>query len=295
MGIASGCSLWPLPLNRCETDSVRRANVSGPSQSEWGAITAVLGRLGVPADLQAELQEKLAGTFDGILVYGSWARGDANDASDLDVLALNFNGLVPKAQGAVKLVLYQEDQLTKASGTLFGYHLVRDGRVLVERNAALSTILAAIQPPQPAEVLDRIRSLTPVLDVGGRDEEQYIDGLTRVARYLLRSALYAEALDGGQPCFSVREIAERKGDPALAVILSSHATVHPRSTPDVLSNLRHRLRELIGPLRRNKFKTLHGLIEGAWETDRDLSNFATLILAREDDELPYDELPKVVL
>ena len=46
-------------------------------------------------------------------------------------------------------------------------------------------------------------------------------GLLRQARYLLRSCLYAQAIADGDPCFSVRELAVRRGDPNLARLLAS--------------------------------------------------------------------------
>ncbi len=264
------------------------------SNPDWAAIQTVLASSGVPMRLQLELKQKLDGTFDGLLLYGSWARGDADDSSDLDVIALGHTGPELEFGGDVSLSRYSEDELLKASGTLFGFHLARDGQVLFERDGRLSRILANLQAPEPGRVLARIRSLTPVLDVPAKDEGEYVEGLTQVARYLVRSALYAEALDEGQPCFSVREIAARKDDAALATVLSSHSTVRPSASPSVLADLRRRLIHVIGPLQANKYGDLHGLIEGAWEGDRDLSNFATLALGQ-DDELPYDELPKVVL
>ena len=241
------------------------------------------------------MRGKLSGRYDGLLLYGSWARGDATDDSDLDALALNFIGIQPDRGGRVSLAHYNEVQLRAVSGTLFGYHLVRDGVVLFERGRQLSTLLAAIKAPEPGSVLERVRSLTPVLDVSSGVRSRYIDGLTQVARYLVRSALYAEALDNGEPCFSVREIAERKQDPDLAAVLSSHAAVRPAASTAVFDDLRARLSTVIGPLLHNPYGDLDALIEDAWEANRELSNFATLALSDGTEDLPYDELPKVTL
>jgi hypothetical protein len=244
-----------------------------PTDEEWVLIEAALDAHKVPPHLRAELRSKLVGSFAGLLLYGSWARGDAGSASDLDVLAVDFRGGVPSR----------------------GYHLSRDGVILLDPSGRLARVFAEIDPPEPNAVIERIRSLTPALDVSCRDRAEYVDGLTQVARYLLRSALYAQALAAGQPCFSVREIAQRSDEPDLETLLSSHEGVRPSADKAVLADLIRRLELAIGTLAPNPYGDIHGLIEGAWESQRELSNFATLALSDGTDELPYDELPKVTL
>lgn len=267
----------------------------GLTDSEWDQIEAALAARHVPPALRSELRAKLSGRYDGLLLYGSWARGDADGDSDLDTLVLNFRGIRPSRGGRVSVADYDDTSLCDVNKTLFGFHLVRDGLILFDPASRLAEILAGIEAPLPGAVIDRVRSLTPVLDISNKDLDRYIEGLGQVARYLLRSALYAEALDAGEPCFSVREIADRKSDPDLATVLSSHETVRPTASPAVFHDLTARLASVIGPLLPNPYGDLHGLIEGSWKHERELSNFATLALSDGRDELPYDELPKVTL
>lgn len=263
--------------------------------SIWEIVVSRLTRRGVPSRLIEELRTNAAGEFRSLLLYGSWARGDADEFSDLDVLAVDHTGAIPRRGGDVSLSSYSTGELAEATGTLFGHHLSRDGVILYDPDGVLATVLSEIEPPAPGTVHTRIRSLSSVLDVTEVDRTTYLNGLTQVARYLLRSALYAEALDAGSPCYSVREIAARCADPELETILSSHENKRPPASLDVLDDLTSRLRQAVGDLAANPFGSLHGLIEGTWAENRELSNFATLCLPRDGDDLPYDELPKVVL
>ncbi len=266
------------------------------TSSAWQSIEEKLTGLGVPSTLRAGLRSKAIGSWRAMLLYGSWARGDADVDSDLDVLLLHANtGYRSIRDAQVSLARYDSRDVSNLSGTLFGFHLVRDGIVLHDPGDQLARALAAIQPPEPGSIIARVRLLTPVLDVSEADRGEYIEGLTKVGRYLLRTAMYARALDEGNPCFSVREIANRNHDAALVAVLSSHEAVRPAASLEVFNDLCGRLAATVGPLGSNPYGTLHGLIEGSWADDRELSNFATLVLAGEEDELPYEELPRVTL
>lgn len=263
----------------------------------WSTVDRRLTDLGVPASLRSELGEVFSKQpVEAALLYGSWARGDADEDSDLDLVLVERNaGHSTVLAGQLSVARYNSRELSDLSGTLFGFHLVRDGIILHDTDDQLVQALAAIHPPEPGSVIARVRSLAQVLDVSAAERIKYIEGLTKVARYLLRTAMYAQALDEEAPCFSVRELAARNNDPALVAVLSSHESVRPAASVEVLDDICGRLAAVIGELQSNPFGTLHGLIEGSWVDSRELSNFATLVLAGEGDELPYDELPRVTL
>ena len=270
---------------------------SAVAPAVWEAVEEKLIGLQVPSPFREELRKKATGDWQAMLLYGSWARGDADADSDLDVLVIHADTHYPSiGDGQVSLARYDSRDVVALSGTLFGFHLARDGIVLHDTNRQLASALAAIQPPPPpGAIIARVRSLACVLDVSDTDHHDYIEGLTKVGRYLLRTAMYAQALDEGRPCFSVRELAARSGDLALVAVLSSHELVRPAASLEVFDDIRRRLAAVIGELPSNPHGTLHELIEGSWTDSKELSNFATLVLAGDDDELPYDELPRVTL
>lgn len=264
--------------------------------ASWAGIQGELNSRGVPAPLILELKSRLPSTPRGLLLYGSWARGDAHESSDLDILVLDGQYTPTPPGSHLSVSYYSEAQLRGATQTLFGLHLRRDGVVLLEVESALSATLRDLDPPDAAALLSRIANLSMVLQVRDPDLVAHLQGLTQVARYLLRSALYAQALSMGSPCFSVAEIAVRQQEPALVGLLSSHRELQPPTTRATFEDLRTRLERVVGPPPDAAYSNLEALVVSSVLEDEDLSNLALLALRSEDDEaLPYAEIPKVVL
>jgi hypothetical protein len=252
--------------------------------------------VGVPNVLIDQAWKIVDGPALGILLYGSWARRDASALSDLDLLLLSNRRRRVRASEKVSVAIYTPGQLRGAHRTLYGMHLSRDGIILHDSYGVLANILSTFSSPDPDELLRRVNEFAIILDVTGNDRLRYLNGLTQVARYLLRTATYALALQQGAPCFSVEELAGRFRQPELATLLSSHPGVYPKPTAGVLADLTRRLSSVVGSLPANRYGSLHALIVATSTTDPDVSHLATFALGEDVDEpLPYSEIPKVVL
>jgi Nucleotidyltransferase domain len=78
---------------------------------------------------------ELPAEVEGLLVYGSQARGDAVPGSDLDVLALVTATRPSNHSGDVNVSYYTREQLSTGIGTLFGAHLKRDAKMVWDNHA----------------------------------------------------------------------------------------------------------------------------------------------------------------
>jgi Nucleotidyltransferase domain. len=269
--------------------------VSNDSDVDADAVGAALEALSVPAEEIASALRLMPNRAIGVLVYGSRARNDFTPASDLDLLALFASPRGSRSDGNARLSYYTPEQLATAIGTLFGMHLARDGIILHDTGGVLASCLASMGAPDPEELSTRIRRYSAVLDTSNNDLQRYLGGLTRVARYLLRTAIYAQAIAAGRPCFSVRELAERLAQPELVALLSADPAVHGSPSSDTFLDLRARLASTVGPLVSNPYGSIAALIVSEWDSDRERATLATLATASDAATFDYSELPKVLL
>lgn len=259
-------------------------------------LDGALATIAVPQTDITKILDIVGEKTTGLLLYGSRARGDFLPNSDFDLLRLTTAGDSPTFKvGMVSVSSYTEEQLRSASATLFGTHLRRDGRVLIECGTTLTSIVNALEPADPRQLLDRVQRYSTILNQTGSESRAHMAGLVRLARYLLRTAVYANAMMRGRPCFSVRELADLYGEPRLATLLASDPEVTGPPSYPLLEEMKGRLTAIIGPLPDHGLGSLEALAVAHWESDRNLAALAIRAADEDGESMNYSELPKVLL
>lgn len=260
-------------------------------------MDAALKALGLTIDELEQVMSRIGTDTKGLLLYGSRARDDFQASSDFDILRYTSLWNCPTFKaGRVSVSSYTREQLESASGTLFGTHLRRDGRVLVEIADSLTRIINGLQPANPAFLLAQVTQYSTILVQPNAVKAAHFGGMVRLARYLLRTAIYASAMSEGKPCFSVRQLAERFNEPRLATLLASDPRVTGPPSIELLEELITRLTYIIGPFPEHDHGSLAALAVATWDTDRNLSALAIRAGSEDDqDSINYSELPKVLL
>ncbi|MDF2918469.1 nucleotidyltransferase domain-containing protein [Microbacterium sp. NPDC086615] len=254
--------------------------------------SAALRGVGVPDNIIRDFP-RLPRDLMGLLIYGSRARGDSVEGSDLDVLALVPSSRPSKTVGDVSVSFYTPAQLATGIGTLFGAHLSRDAKILWDPSLALRTCIDAMGEVDAARLFVRTRAMSSLFTTPQNDLPKYLDGMLRHARYLLRSGLYAQAIQDGEPCFSVREIADRKRDLSLADLLASRR--RDSASRAELDECLSRLCDLTGEFPASKHGSLEATVVNEWGSTGDLLSAAFLILGSSGGGSVYAEVEKILL
>lgn len=255
-------------------------------------LVRALRGMGIASNILGGFPE-LPAEIEGVLVYGSRARGDAVPGSDLDLLGLVSAPRPSTHFGDVNISYYTRDQLSTGVGTLFGAHLKRDARIVWDNHGHLTRAVQNMGEVDTDRLLARAYRMSELFTNQERDLPKYLPGLLREARYLLRSCLYARAIADDDPCFSVRELAVRHGDPNLVRLLASNQP--DEATGADFEECLSGLRRIIGDFPVSEHGSLEATVVNEWERPSDVLSMAVMALGAAVEGSDYAEVEKILL
>ena len=149
---------------------------------------------------------------DSYVLYGSYARGDYDPASDVDVLRITTKRMrANRIDGQVSLHIYDiKDLLVMArQGSLFILHLLREARPLHDPCKYLTDLSDAFQEPTSYVSAARqiLQPATCLIEIDESLFQTAPKAFLDVSIFLCRTLIYAEHADQGPFSFSLRSLA----------------------------------------------------------------------------------------
>jgi hypothetical protein len=242
--------------------------------------------------MQREIADEALGAVSDaaapLMIFGSFARGDPSEDSDIDVLVLAPRGTQPVKRGRVNVSAYDEHTLLGMAerGSLFVLHLRNEGRVLRDRRGRLEHCLNSYRAPNSYKpVRTTLRGVANLLDATEPQYTQRWKGYNEVALFVLRTLLYAHFAEAGDPVFSLRVIRQRMHREDLEVALALKTSQNPGFVEFAVA--RSLVEEFVEAKVLNPFGTVEALIANTALENPSVLAFGLRLLGRQTSEFRY--------
>lgn len=168
-------------------------------------------------------------TIAALLLYGSRARGDHDDDSDVDLLAIGASHHGGRPAGAIPVYPLDHVLRRARSGDLFALHLVAEGRVVFEREPVFVKLQRAFCFRADYGPVIRQASDVGWFLVHHRDEVADEVRFNQRMAWCAHTMIAARAANERRPLFAARALARYAGSDAVSAVIGAKrdGTVDP--------------------------------------------------------------------
>jgi predicted nucleotidyltransferase len=148
--------------------------------------------------------------FQSLILFGSYARGDFEKASDVDVALISEERDKTISVGNINYTVYTIEQLIKMAqeGSIFIYHLLFEG-VELEGNNILDRIKKEFHKPKNYQEYRRdLEHACVLMNIEKSTYISFFEKYNTLCLYLLRSYIYSQIMDSASISFSKKRVLE---------------------------------------------------------------------------------------
>lgn len=230
------------------------------------------------------------------MLFGSAARGDIDEHSDIDVLVLRKGRAATTRSGRFNLSSYSASQLAAMAsyGSLFVRHLAMDGIICEDPTGALQRALDHYQKPASyTHFKAELKATVPLFDVSEADFNRCSNRWLSTAIYCLRSYIYIRADEENVLHFSLRELARITEWEDVNLLLWSRR-VQGVNVWVAFSEVVASLEENLGTSRENPYKTIEAYATNVFDAHPLVLGLTLRLLRGGNAPINYDLLSPFV-
>jgi predicted nucleotidyltransferase len=159
-------------------------------------------------NISNSLLDNLEIKYNSAILFGSYARNDYGQKSDIDILLECDKRKESFNSGIINFTIYTKHQLKKmaSKGSLFILHIIEEGKEITDTNLLSELKSSFSKPISYTSYRKELVNASDLLDVSESDFVKYKVNLNRFLYYLARSFLYALAIDKNCKSFSIKEV-----------------------------------------------------------------------------------------
>ncbi len=245
----------------------------------------------IPEHLKRDVFHAVKRQNSSIIIFGSKARGDDTEFSDIDVLELTDRRSRPYRHNRMNVSVYDEAtlRLMAERGSLFVLHLRLEGLIVRDPLQKLASCLASYRQPSTYEPFRQsLRQIADLLDVSKTEYTQRWRPYNELSLYIIRSFYYAQFAEAGTPVFSLDALKSKVARQDFSTTLELKHSLRPAY--DLFVQARSMIESLLCTKIHNKSGTAEALITNSGGSNPLMLAFGLRLLGRDSLELSYDVL-----
>ncbi len=177
-------------------------------------------------------------TYTSLALFGSYARGDETDDSDIDILSVSEGSDGPGLLeiGKIRISSYARGHLQSLAktGSLFVLHLKTDGVVVFDRNDTLRSILSDFTPRASYSTERSEAAILGWLLFCSEARDSLTPLAQKTMMFSIRTIAYSLMAESGRPDFSKNRVLQRMSDNNLDTLWNNKYSSGNRIDLDAL-------------------------------------------------------------